>query len=84
MSQFLRVDNNDSADAKAIAIPRVFSENSRAKTTIVDSIQRIHFVFLHSDLIGYVCRKRTPMTELALTYLSVFQVKPLACFFFSL
>ena len=33
MSQFLRVDNNDSADAKAIAIPRVFSENSRAKTT---------------------------------------------------
>ena len=37
MSQVLHVDDNDHADddnnddAKAIAIPRVFSENSRAK-----------------------------------------------------
>ena len=29
MSQFLQ-DDNDSKDAKAIAIPRLFSENSRA------------------------------------------------------
>ena len=31
MSEFLHDDNNENADAKAIAIPRVFSENSRAK-----------------------------------------------------
>ena len=31
MSKFLH-DDDDNDDAKAIAIPRVFSENSRAKT----------------------------------------------------
>ena len=31
MSEFLHDDNNENADAKAIAIPRVFSENSQAK-----------------------------------------------------
>ena len=32
MSQYLHDDNND--DAKAITVPRVFSENSRAKKPI--------------------------------------------------
>ena len=31
MSQFLHSNNDDNADAKAIAMPPVFSENSRAK-----------------------------------------------------
>ena len=40
MSQFLHDDDDENDDAKAIAIPRVFSENSRAKnlenkTTII-------------------------------------------------
>ena len=28
-------DDNDNGDAKAIAIPRVFSENSRAKNKLI-------------------------------------------------
>ena len=35
MSQFLHDDNNNT-NAKAIAIPQVFSENSRAKTVNFD------------------------------------------------
>ena len=31
MSKFLNDDDNSNDDAKAIAIPRVFSENSRTK-----------------------------------------------------
>ena len=40
MSQFLQDDDNDNNDAKVIAIPRVFSGNSRANKRKPISIKR--------------------------------------------
>ena len=43
MSKFLHNDDNN--DAKAIAIPRVISENSRAKNEILSSINHLKWLF---------------------------------------
>ena len=47
MSQFLyhHDDNNNNADIKAIAIPRIFSENSQAKNVVTSIFSYSHNVF---------------------------------------